>query len=135
MMAVEKWQLVLAAVGMLMTIAGSVGAILWWVVQRVHHFVKTLDRVIAAVQAHATALGSLSEEVKRLSAKSSSAEHQLVLRERETMKLEGQIQTSNQLLMGVVGDMRAATENLNAVWRLLDKMHPDTVPKRASDRG
>lgn len=135
MMTVEKWQLILAALGMLMTIAGSVGAILWWTVQKVHRFVTTLDRVIAAVQAHATALGSLGDEVKRLAAKSASAEHQLVLRERETMKLEGQIQTSNQLLMGVVGDMREATANLNAVWRLLDKIEPGSVPKRASDRG
>lgn len=135
MMAVEKWQLVLAAAGMLATIAGSVGAILWWVVQKIHRFVSTLDRVTAAVKAHAEALIMLGDEVKRLAGKSASAEHQLVLRERETNKLEGKIDTSNQLMMGIVGDMREATANLNAVWRLLDKLHPDAVPKRASDRG
>lgn len=56
-------------------------------------------------------------------------------REREIARLEGRIQTVHSDYKETAGDLREVIGNLKALWTTLRTIHPDKVPKRASDGG
>lgn len=134
-MTIEKWQLVLAAFGVLMSILGGVGGTLWWVTKRVHSFVSNEKLLIQAARAQAEAISTVSQRVDRLAEAATLLSQSMRQREAETNKIEGQVQAVNTSLMTVIGGLQQAVGSLDAVWRTLQLLHPGVVPKRASDRG
>lgn len=56
-------------------------------------------------------------------------------REKDIARLEGQIENLSAIVVKQVGAVRDATGNLNAIWKTLQVLHPDKVPRRASDIG
>lgn len=58
----------------------------------------------------------------------------LTEREKDISRLEGQIETLSNLMLKQVSAVKEATSSLDAVWRTLQVLFPDKVPKRASDR-
>lgn len=133
-MTIEAWQGILGVIITLGTILSSVGGFLVWVAKKVHGFVKLQTKLIEKTTEHTEAIKLLADAVKMLSEKQKQSEHQLSMREQETMKLEGKVETSNKMMMALTGDLRSTTASLDGLWRTLQVLHPDRVPKRLSDR-
>jgi chromosome segregation ATPase len=55
-------------------------------------------------------------------------------REKDVMRLEGAFETQRRDLMHLITGLQQATSSLDAMWRTLQGLFPDTVPRRASDK-
>lgn len=55
-------------------------------------------------------------------------------REKDLNKLEGKVEQTNGTMMKLNGSIEKAISSLDGLWRTLQTLHPDKVPKRASDR-
>lgn len=55
-------------------------------------------------------------------------------REKDVSRVEGQIEQLSTVVIKQVAAVRDSVASLDAIWRTLQVLHPDAVPKRASDR-
>lgn len=127
------------------TFLGGVWLAWWRITSRVHAFIaaqvatslavdklrqeatETGDEVAERLFVLAADVGSLKADVGRLSTLMGE-------REKDVSRLEGQIDQLGSLIVKQVAAVHAATASLDAVWRTLQVLHPDKVPRRASDR-
>lgn len=54
-------------------------------------------------------------------------------REKDVIRLEGAFEATRRDQIHLITGLQQAVGSLDAVWRTLQALHPDTVPKRASD--
>jgi len=54
-------------------------------------------------------------------------------REKDVIRLEGAFEATRRDQMHLISGLQQAVGSLDAVWRTLQTLHPDSVPKRASD--
>jgi hypothetical protein len=59
---------------------------------------------------------------------------QLDARERDLRKLEGAIEVQRRDLVGIIASLQQSTGSLDAMWRTLQNLFPERVPRRASDK-
>ena len=56
-------------------------------------------------------------------------------REKDVARLEGRLDQTTKVSIELTGAVKGAPASLDGLWRTLQTIHPDRVPKRASDRG
>jgi septal ring factor EnvC (AmiA/AmiB activator) len=56
-------------------------------------------------------------------------------REKDTSRIEGQLEQLGTMLVKNVAALQGNLASTDALWRALAKLHPEHVPRRASDRG
>ncbi len=121
------------------TFLGGVWLAWWRITARVHGFIgaqaatsfslDTLNKSVLDLADETTdKLDDLSIVVTTLTA-------QMAEREKDVSRLEGQIEQLGTLIVKQVAAVNGAVASLDAVWRTLQVLHPDKVPRRASDRG
>lgn len=128
-----------------LTFLGGLWLAWWRITARVHAFVaaqtatlEAVDRLRAAQIAHvkragerldllSRAVASLDKDVATLTALVSE-------REKDTTRLEAQLEQLASMVVKQVAAVNGACSSLDAVWRTLQTLHPDRVPKRAGDR-
>lgn len=54
-------------------------------------------------------------------------------REKDVIRLEGAFEATRRDQIHLITGMQQAVGSLDAVWRTLQTLHPDAVPRRASD--
>jgi len=55
-------------------------------------------------------------------------------REKELLRLEGCIDSQRKDMAQLIASFHRVSSSLDAMWLTLQRLHPDDVPKRASDR-
>lgn len=106
---------------------GGVGA-LWWKITRA--FARAgidIEGMKAGMDKMAHTTLELTKAVVQLSTK-------LDEREKDIYKLEGSLDGQRKDMLQVISGLQQATGSLDALWRTLQKLYPDKVPQRASDR-
>lgn len=56
-------------------------------------------------------------------------------REKDTARVDGKIENTNDTMMRLTITLQKACGQLDALWLTLQAIHPDQVPRRASDKG
>lgn len=54
--------------------------------------------------------------------------------EKDISKLEGGLEVQRRDTMNLISTLQQTTSSLDALWRTLQNMYPDKVPRRASDK-
>lgn len=122
------------------------GGVAWWrlsskffaFVGAQNSLAEAIERLRSAQIAHvkragdrldllSRSIGSLDKDTATLSALVSE-------REKDTTRLEAQLEQLATMVVKQVASVNAACASLDAVWRTLQVLHPDRVPKRAGDR-
>lgn len=136
----------------LLAVLGSLGgfvvflAVGWWRLSgKFHEMIATLGAV--TVESHKMRLqivhtGKTTKDgLAVLSRKIVDLERSLAVqatilgeREKDIAKLEGKMDQAHEDTLKVVASLSQVMGSLDSVWRTLAKLHPDQVPKRASDR-
>jgi hypothetical protein len=111
-----------------LTFFGSCLAAFWWVTRAIHEAAATQKQLVEAVKTMASQIELLRIDVTQL--KSHAA-----YRDRTESKHEGRMEQLQSATMKVIGSLQQVSGSLDAVWRTLQRLHPEVVPKRASDRG
>ncbi len=114
-------------IGMILGFVTTIGTI-WWRVAA--SFTKTqldIKNLYKHFNSIANVTTDLSRSVTQLSTK-------LEEREKDIMRLEGALEVERKDMISVITGLQQATSSLNAMWRTLDSLFPDAIPKRASDR-
>lgn len=113
-------------VNQILAALGTIAA-LWWRVSK------------AAAKNHLDQ-ENLKTEVIRLSAASVEAVRvitqlatKLDEREKDVIRLEGALEAVRRDQVQIISSLQQAVSSMNAMWRAMDSLHPDAVPKRASD--
>ena len=114
-------------IGIVLGFVTTIGTI-WWKIAAA--FTKTqidIKNLYKHFNSIATVTGNLSTSVTELSTK-------LQEREKDIMRLEGAIEVERKDMITVITNLQQTTSSLNALWRTLDNLFPEAIPKRASDR-
>ncbi len=142
----EQIQAIVAVVGAVVT-AVSTGLVLYWrLAARVTAFIAAQNATLMAVDkmrvqlagtakrfseqgnAFARDLEGVKGELKAFSA----IMHE---REKDLSRVEGQIEQLGSVVVKQVATMQGVLSSTEALWRTLQSIHPQQVPKRASERG
>lgn len=102
-------------------------AVFWWRVTRaLHRFVATQSQLVAAVAGAQTAIGTLVTAVAKLEAIQTE-------REKDQAKLEGKVEQTNTTMVRVIATLQQVSGSIDALWRALQRIHPEAIPPRISD--
>lgn len=137
-----------ASIQTIVAVLGLLGSIVvaWWRITAELHrvlgvqteLVSALDRlraqVTASVKRATERLDTLSRVVATLDRDVSTMTALVSEREKDTSRLEGQLEQLGGMVVKQVAAVNSACGSLDAVWRTLQTLHPERVPKRASDR-
>lgn len=93
--------------------------------------IKKLGAAMGSINAKVAQIGEKYAEIKNDIGKLSVG---LKEREKDIGKIEGRIDQIGTLMLNQVAAVKEATSSLDAVWRTLQGLYPDKVPKRLSDR-
>lgn len=142
----EQIQAAAAVAGLLITVLGSALGVWWRVTAKIHAFTEAQTSTLAALDklriqvAHSLRkidqrLGSVDQAASTVSKELATFSVLLSEREKDVARLEGQLDQLGSLVVKQVAAVQGAVASLDAVWRVLQKLHPEAVPKRASERG
>jgi hypothetical protein len=88
---------------------------------------KAIAELVDKLGGVTTALATLGSAIREMRVG-------LKIRERDHAKTEGKLEQTQQSLVQVIATLQQASGSLNALWKTLQTLHPERVPKRASDR-
>ncbi len=142
----EQIQAIVAVVGAVVT-AVSTGLVLYWrLAARVTAFIAAQNATLVAVDKMRVQLAGTAKRFSEQGVlfardldgvKGAVSSFTLVMHEREKdlSRVEGQIEQLGTVVIKQVATMQGAMSSIDAVWRTLQNLHPQAVPKRASERG
>jgi seryl-tRNA synthetase len=100
----------------------------WW---RFSRWVHTLD---ADREKYGSELNRLTESHCKLTEAITVLSVKLDEREKDTIKLEGAIDSQRKDLVTVITSLQKTSSSLDALWRTMQNLHSDQVPRRLSDK-
>lgn len=120
------------------TILGAMG-VLWWRIARASfrnkEAFKSLQRAVGEMIAtNKIRDKEITREVHDLSRHLAALTAKLEEREKDINKLEGALDVSRKDIVLLVSSLQQSTSSLDAMWRTLQKLFPDQVPQRMSDK-
>jgi hypothetical protein len=138
-----------AWVGAGMALVGALSAFvafLWRMASRATQVQTTLEALIKAQQqlriqvAHTGKLGreaqsAVEKRIFDLERNSALLAASLGEREKDVARLEGKMEQAHDDTLKVVSSLTQVMSSNDALWRSLSRLHPEHVPRRASDRG
>lgn len=95
---------------------------------------KWFHQMAAAETARAETMAVLSKSVESMVCTVAELKMKFDRMEKDQAKLEGKIEQTQSTLVQVIAGLQGATSSLDGMWRTLQAIFPDRVPKRASDR-
>lgn len=132
----------------LLAIIGSVGAffiflgtLVWRLSTKVHTLTMMAPEIVK-LRSQIAHTGKLTREAvdvvaQRVGAlEQGLAGHAAILAEREksTLKLEGKMEQAHDDMLKVVSSLTQVMGSVDALWRTLERIHPDQIPRRASQK-
>lgn len=128
------WQLVLGVVSIVVTILGSTLVLVW----RASGWVATLeaaDRDLARATAELKdEVAKVDETVSGFGTRIGEIRHAVDTQAKDSGRLEGRIEQLADASVRTTSSLERTIGNLDAVWRTLERLHPNQVTKRLSDR-
>ncbi len=143
----------LASLESLLAVLGSIGAFVvflgtaWWKLSgAIREAQLTITALVAESAKHRTQIVHTAKQVRdsidSLGRRLSDLERSLAVqatilgeREKDVTRLEGKLETAHDDTLKVVATLGQTSSSLDALWRSLSRLHPQEVPRRASDRG
>lgn len=108
---------------------------LWWKISgKVHLAIREMECLKKASAESTKSNEEIRKVISNLARAASGLRATLVEREKDILKLEGAIESHQRTQIELIGTIKETVGNLEAIWRTLQVLHPDRVPKRASDR-
>ena len=124
---VSRYQPLLEVGGLLFGGLGAIWAI-WWKFSQ--SYAKT-SMEFASMKKQISKSDSLTLDMTKALVQLAT---KLDEREKDIAKLEGAMDVQRRDMMEVIKGLQAAVSSLDGMWRTLQTIHPDKVPRRASDR-
>jgi seryl-tRNA synthetase len=123
----EQIQAAVAIAGLVGSALTAIGLGVWRGAKWAGQISSGIRTVIKTVNTQSDRIKSLEEKVVELA---------VVQRERgdSTAKLEGKVELTTAALAASTKAAEKTADKVEALWRTLQTLHPDKVPKRASDR-
>lgn len=121
----------------ILAVGGAVVSVFvaWW---RFTKWVGKVSNQFEEIQKSVAEHGETLRKVGALTSKLTQAIHSmsqnLNQREKDVVKIEGALELSQRTQMQLIGQIEKVVGSLDGVWRTLQAIHPERVPKRASDR-
>jgi seryl-tRNA synthetase len=101
----------------------------WWRFSRwVHSLEADREKSSGEIGKLIASHVKLTESITILSVK-------LEEREKDTMKLEGAIDAQRKDMVSVITSLQRTSSSLDALWRTMQNLYSDKVPRRISDKG
>jgi hypothetical protein len=79
-------------------------------------------------------LKDFGEVIQRLSDTNTVFTVKLEEREKDLMKLEGALEIQRRDMVGVITSLQKTAGSLDALWKTMQSVYPDKVPRRLSDK-
>lgn len=126
----------------LVAVASFLGSLAAAVVLGIWRLSKWAARLAAGQAAALSALKAVDDQVEALGAEVQElvAAHRetrihLGVREREITRIEGKLEAGTAEAHRLNASVTEVLASIKALWSTLQTLHPDKVPRRASDRG
>ncbi len=142
----EQIQALVAVLGALATAIGTGLVFYWRVATRVASFTAAQNATLTAldrmrVQLAGTAKrfheqgNAFARDIAQLEKTIATLSAIMHEREKDLSRVEGQIEQLGAVVVKQVATMQGVLSSTEALWRTLHTLHPQQVPKRASERG
>lgn len=96
---------------------------------------EALSSAMKEIASHSADIKELARQTRKAGEMMVKLEQIAIQREKDQDRLEGHIDASRRTTLDLNTLLAKAIANLDALWATLQTLHPDKVPKRASDRG
>lgn len=107
----------------------------WWRFSKwLHGIVATQTHLITVFGELKVSVGKLAEAQGKLTKAIIEHNVRLAEREKDQLRTEGKVEQTQQNLMNAVATLQVCNSSLDALWRTLQRLFPDQVPRRASER-
>lgn len=99
----------------------------WWKFSRWVHDLETSS------QNSKTELEAISKSVDKMAEALTVLAVKLDEREKDLLKLEGSLEVQRKDFVSVITSLQKTSSSLDALWRTMQAVYPDKVPRRLSD--
>lgn len=128
MLTPENISVALQIGGVILGAIGAAVALVWKLSRIFHTNAERMGRIADCTKA-------LTIAVNNLATKFATLETLVAEREKDTLRLEGALETTRKDLALAAKGLNLADSNVKALWITLRNLFPDKVPARMSDRG
>jgi hypothetical protein len=125
-MAIDSYKDLFEAMTAALTFLAAFGA-LWWRIS------KSAVKTSLVMRDMGTQLEKLTLASADLTKSFITLATKLDEREKDIVKLEGSIDTQRKDMIHLISALQQSSGSLNALWRTMQSLFPQDVPKRASD--
>lgn len=125
----DNVELISALLGVLGIFLGGI----WKVVSTVQKVVNVEKIMTDKILSIGKAIREIGGNVRELTVEVAELRVEVRTREKESMRVEGRLEATNEILMKTLSDLRSVSDGMRAIWTNLHKLAPDKIPRRLTD--